>query len=66
MNFFLGIRTCAKLGRRFRLGGILLNAMQTRDMPLLESAVLVTAAIRIGANLVADVTYARLNPRIRF
>ncbi len=48
------------------LGRLLLEAVSYRDVPLLQAVTLVTAAIYCLANLVADLLYARLNPRIRF
>lgn len=47
------------------IGQLALNAAIGHDLPVLEACVLVTALIIALANLVADVLYAVLNPRIR-
>jgi len=48
------------------IGRLLILAIDYRDLPLLQSTALVIAAISIATNLVADVAYAYLNPRIRY
>ena len=48
------------------LGRLLIAAMQTRDLPLLQGAVLAVAAIYALSNLAADLAYAALDPRIRY
>ncbi|MDA0270665.1 MAG: ABC transporter permease [Chloroflexi bacterium] len=48
------------------LGRLLLTSIQTRDMPLLQSLSLLIAAVYAISNLLADLTYTWLNPRIRF
>ena len=47
------------------LGSQLLTSIQTRDVPLLQSLTLLIAATYAISNLVADLSYAALNPRIR-
>jgi peptide/nickel transport system permease protein len=47
------------------LGQLLLQAALGQDVPLLETTVLVLAAILMLANLVADILHGLLNPRIR-
>jgi peptide/nickel transport system permease protein len=47
------------------IGQLLFRAAQQKDFPLLQSAVLVIGMIYLVATLVADVSYAALNPRIR-
>ena len=47
------------------LGSQLLASIQTRDVPLLQSLTLLIAATYAISNLVADLSYAALNPRIR-
>jgi peptide/nickel transport system permease protein len=42
------------------------QAITARDIPLLQAAVVLTAAIYALANLGADVLYFILNPRIRY
>jgi peptide/nickel transport system permease protein len=48
------------------LGGLLLFAALNKDVPLLETCVMVIAAIYLLANTAADLAYAALNPRIRY
>ena len=48
------------------LGRLLLQAISQRDLPLLQGVVLVAALIYALANLLADLTYGWLNPRIRY
>ena len=47
------------------LGSQLLTAIQTRDVPLLQALTLLIAATYAISNLVADLIYAVLDPRIR-
>lgn len=47
------------------LGRLIIFSIQSRDLPTLQAAILVVAAIYAFANLLADLLYARLNPRIR-
>lgn len=48
------------------LGRLVVFSIQNRDLPTLQAAILVVAAIYAFANLAADLLYARLNPKIRF
>jgi peptide/nickel transport system permease protein len=48
------------------LGRMMVFAVSNRDVPTLQMTVLVTAAIYCLANLLADVLYAYLNPRVRY
>jgi peptide/nickel transport system permease protein len=47
------------------LGRMLVFAIERHDLPLLQAGMLVLTAAYALANLVADVLYALLNPRIR-
>ena len=47
------------------LGQLLLSAITNRDVPLLEALALLIAATYAMSNLVADLSYAALDPRIR-
>jgi peptide/nickel transport system permease protein len=47
------------------IGLLLIRGVQSKDLPLLESAVLVVGVIYVVATLLADVLYSLLNPRIR-
>ena len=48
------------------LGRMMVFAVSNRDVPMLQMTVLVTAAIYCLANLLADVLYAYMNPRVRY
>jgi len=48
------------------LGRLLVFSVQSRDIPTLQAAILVVAGVYALANLVADLLYAWLNPRIRY
>ena len=47
------------------LGRMLVFAIDHHDLPLLQAGMMVVTAIYAGANLVADLLYGVLNPRIR-
>ena len=47
------------------LGLLLLSSIQTRDVPLVQVLALLTASTYALSNLVADLSYAALDPRIR-
>ena len=48
------------------IGRLLLFAIQRRDLVLIQATALLIVLIYVVANLVADVLYAILNPRIRY
>jgi peptide/nickel transport system permease protein len=48
------------------MGRLLLQAVQQRDVPLLQDITLLIALIFSLSNLLADVLYVVLNPRVRF
>jgi peptide/nickel transport system permease protein len=48
------------------LGRLLLDATQARDYPLLMGLFMLISAAVIGANLVTDMTYTVLDPRVDF
>ena len=48
------------------LGRLIVFSIQNRDLPTLQAAILVVAAMYALANLVADLLYTRFNPRIRY
>lgn len=48
------------------LNRLLLNAITNRDYPLIQGAVMLTSTIFMLTNLATDLTYAWLNPRIRY
>ena len=46
-------------------GRLILEAVFTRDYPLVQGVVLITASAYVLVNLLVDVSYSLLNPRIR-
>jgi peptide/nickel transport system permease protein len=46
-------------------GSLLVDALQYRDIPLIEATVLIAATVYVGANLLADLGAILLNPRLR-
>jgi peptide/nickel transport system permease protein len=46
-------------------GSLLVDALQLRDLPLIEATIMIAAAVYIAANLMADVGAILLNPRLR-
>ncbi|WP_104748029.1 ABC transporter permease [Helicobacter cetorum] len=47
------------------VGKWIVNALNQRDFPVIQSMSLIIAVFYIGANLLVDVLYALINPRIR-
>ncbi len=48
------------------LGKLTLDAMASRDFPMIQGGVLVAAVIFVLVNFVVDLVYAALDPRIRY
>ncbi len=48
------------------LNTLLLNSISTRDYPIIQGVVLLAAALFVFVNLVTDLLYAVVNPRIRY
>jgi peptide/nickel transport system permease protein len=48
------------------VGKIAVDAVYARDFPLVQAAVLFTAAVFTGVNLLTDLLYVRLDPRVSF
>ena len=46
-------------------GRLIVEAVFTRDYPLVQGVVLITATAYVGINLLVDLSYSALNPRIR-
>ncbi len=46
-------------------GKLIVDAVFNRDYPVVQGVVLVTASVYIGLNLLADIIYVFLNPRLR-
>ena len=47
------------------VGRLVFNAINQRDVPLVQSAVVVFAGVFVLLNLLVDLLYARLDPRVR-
>jgi peptide/nickel transport system permease protein len=48
------------------VGQLIVQAVQSRDYPVLQGAILVIAALAAVVQLLVDLAYALMNPRIRF
>ncbi|MBI1776427.1 MAG: ABC transporter permease [Proteobacteria bacterium] len=48
------------------IGRLMVNAILERDYPVVQAAALVTAFVFVIANLLVDLSYAYLDPRIRY
>lgn len=48
------------------MGRVFVGAILARDFPVVQTTVLITAVMVIVANLITDVAYAVLDPRIRY
>jgi len=48
------------------IGRLILEGINTRDYPLVQGGIVVFSGIYIAANLLVDILYAYLNPRIRY
>jgi peptide/nickel transport system permease protein len=47
------------------LGRLMVNAVELKDIPVIQASVMVIVFFFAFANLMADLIYALLNPRIR-
>ena len=48
------------------MGLLLVNAVEVRDYPVIMGTILLYAGFLVLANMVVDITYAWLDPRIRY
>lgn len=48
------------------LGLVLVNAILLMDLPVVQGAVLLSAVMYLGLNLIVDLTYGYIDPRIRY
>jgi peptide/nickel transport system permease protein len=48
------------------MGRLLVQAISTRDYPLLQGLIIVLALLYAGVNLLIDLTYPLIDPRIRY
>lgn len=47
------------------VGRLVFNAINQRDIPLVQTSVVMFAFVFVVLNLLVDVIYARLDPRVR-
>ncbi|MET1072980.1 MAG: ABC transporter permease [Umezawaea sp.] len=47
------------------VGSLVVRALETRDYPLIQATVLVTAALAVAVQLLVDLAYPLLDPRVR-
>jgi len=48
------------------VGLLVIEAVDSRDYPIVQTVVLFLSVMYIGVNLLVDVLYAYLNPKIRY
>jgi ABC-type dipeptide/oligopeptide/nickel transport system permease component len=48
------------------VGRMLVDAIRARDLPLIQGTVLFVSVVFVLINLAVDVSYAALNPKIRY
>jgi ABC-type dipeptide/oligopeptide/nickel transport system permease component len=48
------------------LGRLVVNAIMAKDYPLVQGTILFLALLYLTVNLLVDITYAWLDPRIRY
>ena len=48
------------------MGSLFVKAIQSRDIPVVQACVLVTALVSCIINLLTDILYAVVDPRVRY
>jgi peptide/nickel transport system permease protein len=48
------------------IGRLVVQAIQNRDYPLVQGSILFVAVLFVAVNLLVDLSYAALNPRVRY
>ena len=48
------------------IGRLVVDGINTRDFPLVQTCVLIASSMYIFANLLVDILYAYIDPRIRY
>ena len=48
------------------IGRLVVDSIFARDFPIVQGVVLFLALVRVGSNLLADIAYVRLDPRITY
>ena len=56
----------AAYGDHLEVGRLLIQAINTRDYPLVQGCILFISITYVAMNLLTDLTYGFLDPRIRF
>jgi peptide/nickel transport system permease protein len=65
-NMLSGAVVIEALFARRGIGNLLVHGILNRDFPMVQAIVLILAAIYVLANLVVDLSYGLLDPRIRY
>jgi peptide/nickel transport system permease protein len=65
-GFLTGAVFIESVFARSGLGRFMINAIAARDYPEIQGAVLFTATVLVVINLLVDVLYAAIDPRIRY
>lgn len=65
-NVFTGALITEQIFRVPGIGSLLISSIQTRDTPVVMAVTFIYAILIVCANLIADVLYGALDPRIRF
>jgi peptide/nickel transport system permease protein len=47
------------------IGRLIFNAINQRDIPVVQAAVVVLAIVFISLNLIVDLVYAKIDPRVK-
>lgn len=47
------------------MGSLFVKAITARDMPVVQACVLITALVACVVNLLTDILYAAVDPRVR-
>jgi peptide/nickel transport system permease protein len=47
------------------LGSLLVNGIESKDYPMVQAIVLIVAAAYVAINIIVDISYAYLDPRVR-
>lgn len=64
-ELFSGLAVVETLFARQGLGRMAVDAVSVKDLPVLQGAILLTSVTYVAVNLLVDVSYAWLDPRVR-
>jgi len=65
-NMLSGAVVIEALFARRGIGNLLVHGILNRDFPMVQAIVLILAAIYVLSNLIVDLSYGLLDPRIRY